>query len=200
MTPKAQKRKAELAEKLMHAAEQQIIMSGLRSVKARDLARQVGCSVGAIYNVYDDLNALVMAVNGRTFSQIDVVVTASLTGNQGRGPNERLILMSNAYLSFAADNTNLWRALFDLDMSSDGPVPEWYLAALAGLFANIAKPLSELFPDMQPAELDLMTRGLFSSVHGIVLLGLENRISGVGRDAIETMITQLLMQIGNEKK
>lgn len=200
MTPKAQKRKAELSEKLVQAAQQQIIGSGLHSVKARGLATTVGCSVGAIYNVFDDLHALTMAVNGRTFSQIDKVVTGSLKGTAGLGPNDRLIRMSKAYLSYAAENTNLWRALFDLDMSVDDRVPDWYLAALAGLFANIAKPLSEIFPDMNGPELDLMTRALFSAVHGIVLLGLENRISGVGRDAIETMISQLLSQIGGEKK
>jgi len=40
-----------------------------------------------------------------------------------------------------------------------------------------------------------MVRALFSSVHGIVLLGLENRISGVPRERIEDMISQVLTQI-----
>lgn len=197
METKAQIRKSALAKKLVEAAENQIIEAGLHSIKARDLAREAGCAVGAIYNVFDDLNALVMAVNGRTFHKIGMAVSGSLEGAEGIGPNDRLILMSNAYLQFAAENTHLWRALFDLDMSVDGPVPEWYLQALGGLFANIAKPLAEIFPDYDRQELDLMTRALFSSVHGIVLLGLEKRISGVPYDKIQTMISLVLKQIQN---
>ena len=56
----------------------------------------------------------------------------------------------------------------------------------------------ELFPDLDRAEMDLMTRALFSSVHGIVTLGLENRISGVPPEQIERMIAQVLSRIGNK--
>ena len=99
-------------------------------------------------------------------------------------------------MDFAADNTNLWRAMFDLEMSVEDQVPDWYLAALGGLFANISRPLSEIYPEMDSEDLDLMTRSLFSSVHGIVLLGLEKRISGVPPEKIKTMISMLLRQIG----
>jgi signal-transduction protein with cAMP-binding, CBS, and nucleotidyltransferase domain len=75
-------------------------------------------------------------------------------------------------------------------------VPEWYLAELAQLFAHIGRPLALLFPELPRDELDLMVRALFSSVHGIVLLGLEKRISGVPRPQIEHMLGQVLSQIG----
>ncbi|MFT6452634.1 MAG: AcrR family transcriptional regulator [Halocynthiibacter sp.] len=198
MASKSQERKDKLRDKLIDAAQAQIIAGGLQSVKARDLARAAGCSLGAIYNAFEDMNALVMQVNGRTFRELGEAVAASVLGAQGAGPNERLIVMSNAYLAYAAANTHRWRALFDLEMSVDGPVPDWYLTALGRLFANIAAPLAEIFPDMAPRELDLMTRALFSSVHGIVLLGLEKRISGVPFESIEMMIAQVLSQIGNK--
>jgi AcrR family transcriptional regulator len=196
VSTKAEKRKAELRESLIVAAEKRIEAKGLAAVRTRDLAAEVGCAVGAIYNVFDDLNALILAVNGRTFRKIGLVVKQSLDGAEGLPPVERLIRMSYAYLAFAEENVALWRALFDIDMSADG-VPGWYMEELEALFANIAKPVSELFPDLRGSEADLMVRGLFSSVHGIVLLGLQNRISGVARGNIETMIAQILRRIGN---
>lgn len=193
---KADKRKAELHEKLIVAAERRIEASGLVSVRARDLAAEVGCSVGAIYNVFDDLNALILAVNGRTFHKLGKAISASLEGTEALPPVERLIRMSIAYQAFADDNALLWRALFDIDMT-DGTVPDWYAKELDLLFANIAKPVAELFPELEGRELDLMVRALFSSVHGIVLLGLQNRISGVSRRNVERMIEQILRRIGN---
>ena len=194
MAGKVALRRAELKKKLIDAAEAQILKGGLHSVKARDLATEAGCSLGAIYNVFEDLHNLILEVNGRTFVKLGTAVAGSVVGTDA-GPRARLILMSNAYLDFAAANANLWRALFDLRMSADEGVPEWYLASLGELFANIRGPLAELFPEMDARELEMMTRAMFSSVHGIVLLGLENRISGVPAENIRHMISQLLLRI-----
>ncbi|MHA6265029.1 TetR/AcrR family transcriptional regulator [Arenibacterium sp. CAU 1754] len=198
MSEKTRERKARLRETLIDVTEAQIVKGGMQSVKARDLAKQAGCALGAIYNVFDDINALIMAVNGRTFRKIGAAVSVAVERSRDKPPNDQLIEMSYAYLAFAAENTHLWRALFDLQMPADGPVPEWYLQELSQLFAMIAAPLSKIFPDFSERELDLMTRALFSSVHGIVLLGLENRISGVPHENIKIMIAQVLRQIGNK--
>jgi len=197
MSEKTEQRKAALRDKLVEAAETRMARDGMRSLRARDLAADAGCSLGAIYNVFDDLNAIVMVVNGRTFRHLGTAVERSVAEAGTQTPNQRLILMSNAYLQFASQYNNLWRALFNLQMPTDGPVPEWYLNALGGLFAYISGPLAEIFPDRDADGIDLMTRTLFSSIHGIVLLGLERRISGVPYERIEEMIAQLLSQIGN---
>ncbi|UWQ73209.1 TetR/AcrR family transcriptional regulator [Leisingera sp. M658] len=198
MAGKVEARKAALREKLVEAAEIRIARDGAGALRARDMAQDAGCALGAIYNAFDDLNAIIMAVNGRTFCRLGAAVRASVADAGAEPPTARLILMSNAYLHFAIGNTNLWRALFDLQMTAEGPVPGWYLDALEGLFANIARPVGELFPGMGAEETGLMVRALFSSVHGIVLLGLERRISGVPPEQIETMIAQVLNQIGKQ--
>ncbi|AZV78768.1 TetR/AcrR family transcriptional regulator [Parasedimentitalea marina] len=196
MTTKAQQRKEVLREKLIVAAEERIDRDGVGALRARDLAKDAGCAVGAIYTAYDDLNALIMAVNGRTFQKLGQVVASSVDGAGEETATSRLILMSNAYLGFASDHTNLWRALFDLQMRADDQVPDWYLQALRTLFSHIARPVAELFPDYNHEQLDLMVRALFSSVHGIVLLGLEQRISAVPLAKVEQMIGQVLSQVG----
>lgn len=193
---KVDERRAALRLKLIDLAEAQIAEGGLVSLRARDLAKGAGCAVGAIYNHFDDLNALILEVNGRTFSRLGEAVGGAVAQAEALDPKQRLIVMSHAYLDFAAEQQTLWRALFDVQMSLDGPVPDWYLQALGGLFAYIAAPLREMFPDVPEAELDLMTRALFSSVHGIVLLGLERRISGVPIDQIREMIAQVLLRMG----
>jgi AcrR family transcriptional regulator len=193
---KVAERKAALKEKLVQLAEAKIAEGGLAALKARDLAKEAGCAVGAIYTHFDDLNALILAVNGRTFERLGKAVAASVMGFEG-GPREKLITMSQAYLDFASAQPRLWRALFEVEMSTEGEVPQWYLDALEALFAHIAEPVARLFPEMDERERALMVRGLFSSVHGIVWLGLEKRISGVPKDRIRTMIAQVLSQVGN---
>ena len=195
MTTKAERRRADLRDKLVVAAEARIRETGVTALRARDLAKDAGCAVGAIYNAFDDMTALVMAVNGRTFQRLGAVVEASITASRGASATDRLILMSEAYLDFASDNSRLWRALFDLELPADGAVPVWYRTALDRLFQHIAGPVAELFPDQPPEEQALTVRALFSSVHGIVLLGLENRISGVPPQDIRRMIALVLSRL-----
>ncbi len=198
MAGKVAIRQAKLREALIDAAEAQIAAGGLATLKARPLAQAAGCSLGAIYNIFDDLDALVMAVNGRTFRRLGAQVSAAVRTVADQSPVAQLVCMSHGYLHFASDHTHLWRALFDLEMSVEGPVPAWYLEELGAVFGLIAAPLARLFPDMARAELDLMVRGMFSSVHGIVLLGLEQRISAVPLDQVERMLTQIVTRIGNK--
>ena len=199
MSEKTDARRDALRKSLTEIAEAHITRAGLSALKARSLATEAGCSVGAIYNVFDDLNGLAMAVNGRTFQRLGAEVRAALAATPDAAPQHRLVAMSCAYLHFAAENENLWRSLFDLRMSTDAPVPAWYLAALEDLFGLIAAPLSEIFADYPPADIALMTKALFSSVHGIVLLGLEQRISGVPRDQIERMIELVLLNLTTKR-
>lgn len=198
MAGKVAARKAALREKLIDLAEVQIEAEGLASLRARELARQADCAVGAIYTHFDDLYTLILGVNGRTFARLGQAVGKTVENGKNAAPHERLIAMSHAYLEFAREHPKLWRALFDVEMRSDGPVPEWYADAMAQLFAYITAPLTEIFPDFDEDRLDLMTRTLFSSVHGIVLLGLENRISGVPGEQLQTMIRLLLEQVGEK--
>ncbi|NNF91151.1 MAG: TetR/AcrR family transcriptional regulator [Boseongicola sp.] len=189
------KRREDLRDKLLDIAEAEIRQSGLASLRARALAEKAGCAVGAIYNVFDDMTGLMLAVNGRTFRRMGTFVAGTMKDHPDAAPTETLITIAKAYLAFAIENPNLWRALFEVEMSTDGDVPAWYLDELGRLFSIISSPIAELKPDASAAEVDLMTRTLFSSVHGIVLLGLERRISGVPRERMEDMIEYLLQSV-----
>ena len=189
------KRREDLRERLLDIAEGEIRENGLASLRARALADQAGCAVGAIYNVFEDMTGLVLAVNGRTFRKMGAFVSDTIKAHPDASPTENLIIIAKAYLAFASDNPNLWRALFEVEMSTEGSVPAWYLDELGRLFSIISSPISELHPEASATEVDLMTRTLFSSVHGIVLLGLEKRISGVPRERMEDMIEYLLKSV-----
>lgn len=195
MARDTKKRRDDLRERLIDIAEDEIREHGIASLRARKLAEQAGCAVGAIYNVFDDMTGLVLAVNGRTFHRMGSNVMATVAEMPSASPVDRLVAIAGGYLQFASDNPNLWRALFDIEMTSDRDVPEWYMKELSQLFTIISGPLAELNPDSSAQDIDLMTRTLFSSVHGIVLLGLERRISGVPLERMEQMIEYLLRNV-----
>lgn len=199
MTEKIEERRSALRKRLVDIAEARVTEGGVSAVRARDLAKTAECALGAIYNVFDDLQDIVLAVNDRTFQRLGRTVQQGLQDSKDGTPTNRLITIARAYLDFATDNPNAWHALFEVPISPGNDVPQWYWDELDGLFSFISGPVRECFPDMEDAEAALMTRALFSSVHGIILLGLENRVAPVPRNELMHMITLIVSRTtGNE--
>ncbi|MEL6837835.1 MAG: TetR/AcrR family transcriptional regulator [Pseudomonadota bacterium] len=194
MATKTELRRQELRDNLITIAERTIAKKGLTALRARDLASEAGCAVGAIYNVFGDLTDLVLAVNARTFHRLGADVAEALA-EAPQDPVEQLVIMAQAYHRFAADNHLSWRALFDVERAPGEAAPDWYLQEMGQLFTYISDPLAAIFPDRDSHELALLTRALFSSVHGIVLLGLDEASAGVPSDDIDRMIALVLRQI-----
>lgn len=197
MSRRSDERRAQLRKVLVAAARRRVRAGGLGAVRARDLAGDAGCAVGAIYNVFDDMTALLVEVNGETFRALGAAVADAHARAQGHDPREALIGMALAYLDFAADQANLWRALFDLELDEGRAVPDWYRGELDKLFAHIRGPLGALFADRSDDALAAMTQAVFASVHGIVLLGLDMRLTGQPRDKVAEMIRMVLRELGN---
>lgn len=198
MTGKVAERRRALRENLIEIAERVIATQGLGALRARDLAHEAGCAVGAIYNVFGDLTDLVLAANARTFHRLGADVAASLA-DAPQDPVEQLVVMAQAYHHFAAANHHSWRALFDLERAPDATAPDWYLQEMGQLFTYIADPLQVIFPDNDAQTNALLTRALFSSVHGIVLLGLDRASAGVPSADIDRMIALVLRQIATAR-
>ncbi|HIP22745.1 MAG TPA: TetR/AcrR family transcriptional regulator [Rhodobacteraceae bacterium] len=196
MPSKTEIRRHDLHNRLLDLGEAVITTKGLRALKARDLAAQAGCSVGAIYNVFPDLHHLTLAINGRTFKRLSAQVSGSVEPLSAAPPSERLVAMGLAYLGFAQENTAAWTALFEIDMALGEEIPGWYMAALEALFDHIRRPVAELRPDLSAEDVEFLVRGLFSSIHGIVWLGLQKRISAVPHKELSRMITLILSEIG----
>lgn len=191
-------RRKDLKASLIDAAERMIAEEGLKSLRARDLATAAGCSVGQIYNVFADLDTLILEVNARTLALLEAALSrrraGSVAGEGGAGP--KIVALAAAYLSFADDHRRRWRALFEHGMAGGGALPAWYAAERARLFAAIEDPLAILLPHCPEAERRLLARTLFSATHGMVDLGLDEKLDAlpmqVLRVQLETVVAAML--------
>ncbi len=199
MTNSEQKQK--LKATLIAAAERAVSARGLAGLKARDLAAEAGCAVGAIYNVVADLDDLALAVHARTLAALEKELTASASKIPVEACAEsqraigQLIQMAIAYLDFAAANKARWRALFEGRVPEGKPMPEWYRAEQTRLFDYIEQPLRDLLPSMPPGQLAMLARSLFSAVHGIVTLGLEEKLGAVSLEELRNQTALLVSAI-----
>ena len=179
-SPRTQDRRQAQLEALIAAAEKRICDNGLLSLKARDLAADIGIALGGLYNIVADMDALLLLVSSRTLGRLGDSA-AERTGHLPMATREeaieRLVAVAMSYLDFARENLELWRMVFELRL--DNPLPEWAAQDQLRLFRHIALPLAAIMPELDTLSLTVRARTLFAAVHGIVTIGLEERLIAV---------------------
>src|SRR5215467_8175069 len=196
-----EQRRARLRDALVAAAERAIEQQGLATLRARALAQEVGCAVGAIYNVVEDLDDLVLLVNARTLAALerDLIAADHADAPPAQGANAaiaRLVRMAIAYLDFAAAHTPRWRMLFEHRMPAGREVPAWYREQQQRLFAYVEELLLELQAQESRVRRALLARSLFSAVHGLVVLGLEEKLQTLPLPVLREQVRFVVTAIG----
>lgn len=178
-TNTADRRQAQL-EALLAAAEKRICETGAHTLKARDLAADIGVALGGLYNIVQDMDDLLLRITVRTQARLDAQFehdTAHLPMTTRAEALDRLVAVALAYFRFARENLALWRMMFEVRITT--PLPDWAVEAQLGLFRHVGAPLSVIMPDASPEALTIRARTLFSAVHGVVYIGLEERLIAV---------------------
>ncbi|WP_456734264.1 TetR/AcrR family transcriptional regulator [Bradyrhizobium sp. USDA 3364] len=173
---------------LIEIARRSIATKGLRSLKVRDVAEAAGCSIGSVYNEFGDFDGLILTVNRETVQAL----TTRLKAVPADDPLRQLHRLADAYLGFATEHANLLRSLFEHRMEDDRPFPEDILTMVMDAFALMHAPLVRLLPDRDPADVALLSRMMFSAVHGIISLGLEERMVAVPPEQLRERLAQFV--------
>jgi AcrR family transcriptional regulator len=182
--PETALRHQDLRAELLVAAERLIETRGLAHLRARDLANHAGCSLGAIYNVFTDLDELILAVNANTLRAID----QDMTGIEDGDPLQQLIALANAYLTYADRNRLRWEAVFGHRVPAEAVVPQSFQEMQNAAFSRIEGPLALLRPDLPDAARSLLGRSIFAAVHGMVALGLDRRLAPLDLPVLRSQI------------
>lgn len=194
-TPKTLQRREEQRDALIDAAERMIAAGGTRALKARDLAKEIGVALGAVYNLVADLDELVMHVTSRTLARMERYVidaAQTMTATDLASPKRQLIVFALAYRRFASENINLWHALFEIRDVERASLPEWFVADQMRLFEHVSRPLRVLKPDMSGDDIFLLTRTLFGAVNGVVTLGLDEKLIAVSPKSLDNQLSWLV--------
>lgn len=178
----------ELHELILESARKIAEKEGLRGLSARRIARDIGYTIGTIYNFFTNLDDVIVHMNGRTLDTLyKYLITIPLEGE----PEDRLISIAERYIKFVSDHPKLWSVLFEHHLPEPHSNPDWYYEKIARLRDLIEEALAPLFPP--GAEMDRLqsARILWSSVHGICTLAVTEKLAA---SASVTVMTKSLIK------
>jgi AcrR family transcriptional regulator len=154
---------------ILNAGHQLLAEAGFARFSAREVAKRIGYSVGTIYNVFESLDDLMLALNGRTFLKWAESVAERL---ETAAP-DRIAVLVDSYFKFATTNRNLWMAIYDHRLPTGIPFPERYARQRRVLTGILEREIAEVLPDERRDRAPALARSLLATVHGHCVFALN---------------------------
>ncbi len=162
-----------LHAQVMAACDAWLKEQPVQSLSLRALAREVGCAPSTLLKLYGSFHNLLQHVNIETLARLREVIEP-LTGQAT--PEQRLTALARAYWQFAQGEVYRWQLLFDYPLAQEGELDQRQNEMIEGLFLRVEATLKEYQPALDDLEARRLARTLWGSVHGLVQLGLNERL------------------------
>ncbi|GHC24814.1 TetR/AcrR family transcriptional regulator [Aidingimonas halophila] len=182
-----------LHAQVMSACDAWLKDNPVHSLSLRALAREVGCAPSTLLKLYGSFGNLLQHVNIETLSHL----RNAMEGLSDAGPESRLRGLAMAYWSFAEQEPYRWQLLFDHPLAQEGELDQRQNHLIEALFVRVEGTLKEYQPALDDQEAQRLARTLWGSVHGLVQLGLNERLGYWRGQQLEVsdLIEQLLITI-----
>lgn len=180
----------ELRELILQASTELIEHHGLAGLSAREIARRIDYSPGTLYNVFENLDDLVLTIEGRLLDRLSEALATVTNGSAD--PKERVHKLATAYIRFTHENPKLWNLLFEHHLPEGHDVPAWYQQKLEALMSRVEEAIAPLMQDADPHALKRAARVLWAGVHGITSLSTADKLSIISTDAAASLADDLV--------
>lgn len=177
----------ELYEMALEAARKIAEMGGIRGLTARGVAREIGYTIGTIYNLFEDLDDLIIHLNGRT---LDALYVALSGVELSPDPDVAVRTLVQRYIRFTSDHPKLWSILFEHQRPDGLQLPDWHHEKILRLLRLLERAMAPLFGPAEDEERLHAARVLWTSLHGICSIGSADRMAAT--ESVQSMAATLV--------
>lgn len=173
-----------------------VILSGLKLIKeygfsgfsTRQIAKDIGYTVGTLYNVFDSYDDIMLHINAATLDEMKEFIEQNLD-KQLKGV-DAVKQLAKLYIIFADKNRNSWCALFEYAVPSDVRLPDWFGKKVEDLFMIIASILVDFIDE----ESDSLKHAkiIWASIHGLCILGLAQKLDIIADYSMELLADSMI--------
>ncbi len=179
----------QLYEMAISAARQIVEEDGFRALTARNVADAIGYSPGTLYNVFTNLDDLILHLNGSTMDSLFEVASCLESSSD---PYEDLDQLLETYLQFLDDHPNLWQSITEFSLPDGMEVPEWYARKVSKILGVVESAVAPAYGSNveigssgeSPA---MAARVLWAGLHGICSLSDAGKLDVLGVASARSM-------------
>ena len=180
----------EIRDMALAAGEKIVTEEGREGLSARKVAAAIGYTVGTLYLVFENLDDLVLQINGRTLDRLHHRMQAAQ--DRLNQPEQRLLALGHTYIEFANENRHCWQMIFESRLPSDREMPDWFGEKVTRMFSMVEDSLRRLSRLDSDEEISRAARALWSGVHGICILAVTDKLGVVGVESIHDLTESII--------
>jgi AcrR family transcriptional regulator len=156
----------------LEAAETLISEQGLAGLSMRKVADSMGYTVGNLYQLFEDQDALLRKVNERTGQALYAHLIQAR--DQESNPARRLHAVAAAYIDFGCQHPHRWRLIFELPTAPQHA--EAVNQRIARMFELVESTLQPVIPHADHTAATLV----WAAVHGLCSLAVTGKLAWSG--------------------
>ena len=163
----------ELRQLILTSARTIIEKNGLPGLSAREIAKLIGYSPGTLYNIFENLDDVLLNLQITTFSEMHHVLASTPAGAT---PELSIDALTDAYVEYALDNRQMWNLLFAHQLQEGSTVPpalHTQFSNCMDVIQNAIKPLMSSYSTQQ--DLISTAYSLWAGVHGITAVAVTQK-------------------------
>lgn len=162
---------------------------GINGLSARAIAKRIGYSPGTLYNVFKNLDDLMMTIQVATLEDVLATLRAVPRNGDARGYVKAL---ANAYITFAMGNRKLWNLLFQHNPAFEGAQPQQLDEKIEMLVAVLRDAIQPVMPGGDSKESDQTARTIWAGMHGISAIAATDKTASLTSSAAPAYVAQLV--------
>jgi AcrR family transcriptional regulator len=169
------KKRRNLKQDLLKAAEKRIHEGGLEALSLRKLASDVGVTTMATYHHFANKKALLVQVAINGFNDLEQRVSTAVA--KAKSPADAVDRIMQGYYAFARERPHVYHLMFGQEMNKEKQtIPEFKQAAQRGL--RVVAHAAKTHMDQSGHETDLDAIGLcfWAILHGRICLATEGSV------------------------
>lgn len=166
---------ADFRERLCEAAERLFAERGPDAVTMRQLAAELGVSPMTPYRYFADKEDILAAVRANGFNRFAEALETALTKTKGSA-KAKSSAVGEAYLNFALEHPQTYKAMFDLNQPHEEKYPELVAAAARANAMRSAYVRGLVEAGVMEGDPEEIGRMFWAAAHGAVTLELAGKL------------------------
>lgn len=183
MARRSDNTREEIKKMAVQAGLEILAESGLGGLSARKIADRIGYTVGTLYNVFDDIEDIVLYINAETVQEMHEKLAT--IASRKKNARQRVLDFAHCYGDYALTNAVRWSLLHTHPRST--PLPGWFHASIQKIFALVEEPLSELTHGSRKAT-QTAAKVLWAGLHGLCALSINQKLERLEAAPLRALI------------
>ena len=179
----------ELHATILTVATQIIKDEGMKSLSIRKVAKEIGCAVGTIYNIFNSIDDIFLTINAATMTRLYKQLQQE--AQEESDPLTASVMLGRAYVAFSRDNYHLWSLLVDYKLQPGSTLPVNVQEKIDDLFLLVSGMVAPLVSN-DKGKADLAAKVLWASLHGVCSLAMSGKLDTVKAEATDVLVESLV--------